>query len=77
MNEKVTQIVELLFRDMKMTEEVQALHDEVLNNCTDRYQDLISRGVMEEEALAAVHESLKGMEEVLKRKARKSPGRKC
>ncbi len=74
MNEKVTQIVELLFRDVKMTEEVQALHDEVLNNCTDRYQDLISRGIMEEEALAAVHESLKGMEEVLKEYPRQDDG---
>ena len=37
MNEKVTQMVDLLFRDVQSSEEVQALHDEVLNNCQDRF----------------------------------------
>ena len=66
MNEKVTQMVALLFRDVQVSEEVQALHDEVLNNCQDRFADLTRNGLGEEEALAAVMESLKGMEDVLK-----------
>lgn len=65
MNEKVTQMVELLFRDVQPSEEVLALHDEVLNNCQDRFADLIRGGLAENEALAAVMESLKGMEDVL------------
>ena len=66
MNEKVTQMVSLLFRDVALSDEVQALHDEVLNNCQDRFADLLDSGLSEEESLAAVMESLKGMEEVLK-----------
>ena len=66
MNEKVNQMVELLFKDILPSEEVQALHDEVLNNCQDRFADLIRSGLSEEESLAAVMESLKGMDDVLK-----------
>ncbi len=66
MNEKVTQMVSLLFRDVRPSDEVRALHDEVLNNCQDRFADLTENGLDEEEALAAVMESLKGMEDVLK-----------
>ncbi|MCR4877535.1 MAG: DUF4097 domain-containing protein [Clostridiales bacterium] len=71
MNEKVTQMVDLLFRDVQSSEEVQALHDEVLNNCQDRFADLTGSGLGEAEALAAVMESLKGMEDVLKDYPRK------
>lgn len=71
MNEKVTQMVSLLFKDLQMSEEVQALHSEVLNNCQDRFADLVSTGLSEEEALSAVMESLAGMEDVLKDYPRK------
>ena len=71
MNEKVNEMVDLLFRDTVPSAEVQALHEEVLNNCQDRYADLIRSGLREEEALAAVMESLKGMEEVLREYPRK------
>lgn len=66
MDERVTRIVNLLFRDVAPSEEVQALRDEVLNNCQDRFADLVRSGLSEEEGLAAVAESLKGMDEVLK-----------
>ena len=66
MNEKVTQMISLLFKDIKMSDEVQALRSEVLNNCQDRFADLVSSGLSEEEALSAVMESLSGMEDVLK-----------
>ncbi len=71
MNEKVTRMVALLFKDTAPSEEVRALHDEVLNNCQERYADLLASGLSEEESLAAVMESLKGMEEVLKEYPRK------
>lgn len=71
MNTRVTQMVELLFRDVEVTDEVAALHDEVLDNCQDRFDDLLKNGVSEDEALAAVVESLKGMEDVLKDYPRK------
>lgn len=65
MNATVTRIVEIMFQDTIMTDEVCAIKDEVMNNCQERYQDLVERGFSEDEAMAAVVESLKGMEEVL------------
>ena len=65
MNETVARIVELLFQDVEMNDEVKAIHDEVMNNCQERFGDLLDRGFEEDEAIAAVVESLKGMEEVL------------
>jgi len=72
MNETVARIVEIIFQDTFMTDEVQALKDEVMNNCQERYQDLIARGLNEDEAIAAVVESLKGMEEVIAQYPRKT-----
>ncbi|MBR2823266.1 MAG: DUF4097 family beta strand repeat protein [Clostridia bacterium] len=65
MNTRVEQMVELLFQKVEFSEEVRALHDEVMNNCQERFTDLVHRGLSEEEAAAAVMESLQGMEEVL------------
>lgn len=65
MNETVARIVELLFQDVEMNDEVKAIHDEVMNNCQERFGDLLDRGFEEDEAIAAVVESLKGMEEML------------
>ena len=76
MNETVAKIVELLFQDVEMNDEVKAIHDEVMNNCQERFGDLLNRGLQEDEAIAAVVESLKGMEEVLAsypRKAKEEP----
>lgn len=65
MNETVAKLVELLFQDVEMNDEVRAIHDEVMDNCQERFGDLLNRGLTEDEAIAAVVESLKGMEEVL------------
>lgn len=65
MNETVARIVEIMFQDVEMNEETSAIRDEVMNNCQERYLDLVSSGVNEDDAIAAVIESLKGMEEVL------------
>ncbi len=72
MNEKVTQMVSLLFKEIAPSEEVRMLQEEVLNNCQDGFMDLTASGLGEDEALAAVMESLKGMEDVLKDYPRKS-----
>lgn len=37
MNDTITKIVALLFEDLEETEETAALHDEILQNCQERY----------------------------------------
>ncbi len=72
MNDTVARIVEIMFQDVEMNEETAAIRDEVMNNCQERYNDLINSGMSEDDAIAAVIESLKGMDDVLapyKRKA--------
>ena len=71
MNATVARIVEIMFQDTEMNEEVQALKDEVMNNCQERYNDMVARGLSEDEAIAAVVDSLKGMEEVISQYPRK------
>ena len=65
MNETVRGMVEKLFENTVMNEETQALMDEVMNNCQERWADLTEKGLPEEEVLAAVSESLRGMEEIV------------
>jgi len=65
MNTTVARIVEIMFQDTVMDDEVQAIKDEVMNNCQERYQDMLDRGMDEDSAIAAVVDSLKGMEEVI------------
>lgn len=72
MNATVARIVDLLFEDIEESEEVRSIHDEVMNNCQDRYSDLIRSGYGEDEAIGAVVESLKGMDEVLREYPRKT-----
>lgn len=72
MNPTIEKIISMLFEDIIETEETHALHDEILNNCQERYQDMIARGVSEDEAIHAVMESLTGMDEVLAQYPRKT-----
>lgn len=65
MNKTVKRIVELLFEDVEVTDEIRAMKDEVMNNCQEHCADLMARGMSEDEAIGAVVESLKGMEEVI------------
>ena len=77
-NETVERIVNLLFQDVEMTDEVQALYDETMSNCQERYQDMTSRGLSDDDAIAAVVESLKGMEDVISQYPKKlRRARKC
>ena len=71
-NATVARIVDMMFQDIEMTEEVAAIHDEVMNNCQERYADMISAGMLEDDAIAAVVESLKGMETVIAQYPRRS-----
>ncbi len=80
MNDTVARIVELMFQDVEMNDEVSAIRDEVMNNCQERYTDLLTSGMNEDDAIAAVIESLKGMDDVLapyKRKAATKQEEKC
>lgn len=65
MNDTITKIVALLFEDLEETEETAALHDEILQNCQERYADLTAGGMTADEATKAVIESLNGMQEML------------
>ena len=65
MNQTVKRIVDILFQDVAENEETNALHEELMNNCQEHYQDLINRGLSEDEAVSEVVESLKGMKDVI------------
>ncbi len=65
MNQTVKRIVDILFQDVAENEETNALHEELMNNCQEHYQDLIDRGLSEDEAVGEVVESLKGMKDVI------------
>jgi hypothetical protein len=65
MNQTVKRIVDILFQDVVENEETMALHEELMNNCQEHYQDLVDRGLSEDEAVAEVVESLKGMKDVI------------
>lgn len=66
MNITVARIVEIMFQDYELSDELLTIKDEVMSNCQERYQDCIDRGLTDDEAVGAVVESLKGMDEVLK-----------
>ena len=65
MNDTVARIVEIMFQDVEQNEETQAIRDEVMNNCQERFNDMVASGISEDDAIAAVVESLKGMDDVL------------
>ena len=65
MNASIQAIIDHMFRDTVDNAETRALHEELLNNCLEHYDDLIGRGMTEIEAIDAVVDSLKGMKEVI------------
>ena len=65
MNASIQGIIDHMFRDTVDNAETRALHEELLNNCLEHYDDLIARGMSETEAIDTVVESLKGMKEVI------------
>ena len=65
MNASIQAIIDHMFRDTVDNAETRALHEELLNNCLEHYDDLVGRGMTEIEAIDAVVDSLKGMKEVI------------
>ena len=65
MNATIQGIIDHMFKDTAVTAETRALHEELLNNCLEHYDDLIARGMSDTEAIDAVVDSLKGMKEVI------------
>ena len=65
MSASIRGIIDHMFKDTVDNAETRALHEELLNNCLEHYEDLIARGMSETEAIDAVVESLKGMKEVI------------
>jgi hypothetical protein len=65
MNASIRAIIDHMFINTVDTPETRALHEELLNNCLEHYEDLLSRGMSETEAIDAVVESLNGMKEVI------------
>ena len=76
MNASIQGIIDHMFRDTVDNAETRALHEELLNNCLEHYDDLIARGMSETEAIDAVVDSLKGMKEVIDEYPKK-PGREA
>ena len=74
MNPTVKRIVDILFQDTEENEETRALHEELMNNCQEHFQDLTDRGLSEDEAIGEVVESLKGMKEVIAQYPKKDGG---
>ena len=74
MNQTVKRIVDILFQDTVENDETKALHEELMNNCQEHYQDLIGRGLSEDEAVAEVVESLKGIKDVIAQYPKKTAG---
>ncbi len=74
MNQTVKRIVDILFQETVENDETRALHEELMNNCQEHYQDLIGRGLSEDEAVAEVVESLKGMKDVIAQYPKKTAG---
>ena len=65
MNATICGMIDMLFKDTVDTIETRTMREELLNNCLEHYNDLISRGLSETEAIDAVVESLNGMKEVI------------
>lgn len=65
MNDRVKEILDGLFTGVTENEETRALYDELLQNCSEHYEDLLAGGLSEQDAADAVRGSLDGMQEVL------------
>ena len=65
MNNLVKELIDNMFRNVEENDETRALHDELMINCQERFEDLLAGGMSEEEAVNAVRDSLGGMQEVI------------
>lgn len=67
----IERLVSGLFAGVSRTDEVNALYEEMLSNCRERYEDMLQSGVSREDAERAVADSLSGVEELLSQYPRK------
>ena len=65
MNPRIRGMIDEIFSEMKMTAENLALRDELLSNAQARYEDVMSQGKGEEEALDEVAASLEDVHDLL------------
>ena len=65
MREKLKQYVDRLFVQKKQTEQMRELHDEILQNSFDRYDDEIARGKSPEEAYRAAVDGIGDLAPIL------------
>lgn len=65
MREKLKQYVDRLFVQKKQTEQMRELHDEILQNSFDRYDDEIVRGKSPEEAYRAAVDGIGDLAPIL------------
>ena len=64
MYQKITEITDQLFHDIEMTEEAQALKEELTADLNERYADLLASGLGEEAATRQIMEDLTGFSEL-------------
>lgn len=66
MREKLKQYVDGLFVQKRQTQQTQELHDEILQNSFDRYDDAVARGLSPEEAYRAAVDGIGDLEPILR-----------
>ena len=67
MNMRIKETIDALFGDIEMTEEAQALRDELSADLNDRMNDLLSQGISEDEAIRQIRDDLAGFGELTER----------
>ena len=65
MREKLRQYVDGLFAQGRRTQQAQELHDEILQNSFDRYDDAVARGLSPEEAYQAAVDGIGDLNPIL------------
>ena len=58
MNSKLKEIIDAHFLDIEMNDEAQALHDELSADLNERFEDLLTEGVREEDAIEMIRADL-------------------
>ena len=66
MREKLKQYVDRLFVQRRQTQQTQELHDEILQNSFDRYDDAVARGLSPEEAYRTAVDGIGDLEPILR-----------
>lgn len=65
MNNQVESYINSLFDQIVLEGEAKELHDEILSNCMQRYDDLIAQGKSADEAFAIVRDGIGDISELL------------